>query len=211
MRERVVKLALASILATGLVQAGKDVIPVEVPVTPVVDVNPLYVGLGLLWSGTSVDGCPCNPSVDRPKDSTFGAIARIGYDFSPYIGIEGRILKASIEEDYSNTTHYGIYLKPQYHVTDTINVYGLLGYGKTEIDFSCPTVTDYSDSGVSVGIGVEMDISDDEPVAASRAFDGQGDQEKGMGVWIDYQNLLHNEGSRNIKSNIVSAGVTYDF
>ncbi|NKQ41183.1 MAG: porin family protein [Sulfurovum sp.] len=212
MKNTIVKIALSSVLASGLLVAGKGVIETDIPVVPVVDVNPLYVGLGLLWSGTSAE-CPCAvPVNDRRKDTTYGVIGRIGYDFNQYIGIEGRVLKASIEKDFSETTHYGIYLKPQYHVTEAINIYGLIGYGKTKIEFTCPTISDQSDSGLSVGIGVEYDISSDtDPIATSRAFDGQGDQEKGWGVWVDYQNLLHNKGSYNIKSNIVTAGVTYDF
>jgi hypothetical protein len=92
-----------------------------------------------------------------------------------------------------------------------LNVYGLAGYGNTEIDFDCPTIADYDDAGVSVGFGFEYDMSADSTVAASRTFDGQGDQEKGWGVWVDYQNFLNDEGENKIKSNIVTAGVTYDF
>ena len=205
------KLVLASLLASGVLVAGKNVEPAVVPVAPVADVNPFYIGLGLLWSGTSVD-CPCAlPPGARRKDTTYGAIARIGYDFNPYIGVEARFFKASMDSDFTETTHYGIYLKPQYHITGKLNVYGLLGYGNTKIDFSCPTMADYDDTGISMGIGFEYDMSADTPVTASRAFDGQGDQEKGWGIWIDYQNFLHNEGKKNIKSNIVTAGVTYDF
>jgi OOP family OmpA-OmpF porin len=69
----------------------------------------------------------------------------------------------------------------------------------------------YDEAGLSVGFGLEYDMSDDEAVVADRAFDGQGDQEKGWGIWVDYQNLLHNEGTNDIKANIVTAGVTYDF
>jgi len=31
------------------------------------------------------------------------------------------------------------------------------------------------------------------------------------GVWADYQNLFHNEGIYNTKTNVFSVGVTYDF
>jgi OOP family OmpA-OmpF porin len=209
MKNTVAKIALSSLLVSGILVAGKNVAPVEAPVVPVVGINPLYVGLGLLWSGTSVD-CPCANDV-RKKETTYGVIGRIGYDFNQYIGIEARAFKASLDKDFAETTHYGIYLKPQYHITDKLNVYGLVGYGKTEIDFSCTTMDDYDDAGLSMGIGFEYDMSDDSAVATSRNFDGQGDQEKGWGIWVDYQNLLHNEGAKDIKANIVTAGVTYDF
>jgi len=212
MKSQMTKLVLASLLASGVLVAGKNVEPAVVPVAPVVDVNPFYVGLGLLWSGTS-RGCNCADG--RLKNTAYGAIGRIGYDFNRYIGIEARAFKASIDKNFAETTHYGIYLKPQYPITDKLNIYGLIGYGKTKIECDSPSIAPgtkmYDKSGVSVGIGMEYDLSKDEPVAASRPFDGQGDQEKGMGVWVDYQNLLHNEGRDKIKANIVTAGVTYDF
>ncbi len=209
MKHTMVKLAISSFLMSGLLIAGKNVEPVTTPVAPVFNINPLYLGVGLLWSGTSVD-CPC-ANDDRKKETTYGYIARIGYDFNQYIGVEGRFLKASMDKEFAETTHYGIYLKPQYHIGDKLNVYALVGYGNTEIDFDCVTMNDYDDAGLSVGVGFEYDMSKDKPVATSRAFDGQGDQEKGWGIWVDYQNFLNDEGDNNIKSNIVTAGVTYDF
>jgi len=210
MKRMMAKIALSTLLVSGIAVAGKNVAPAESPVAPVVGVVPLYVGIGLLWSGTSVD-CPCaTPADTRKKDSAYGYIARIGYDFNQYLGVEARFLKTAMDEDFAETTHYGLYLKPQYHVSDKLNVYGLIGYGNTEIDFVCNTM-DYDDAGVSVGFGFEYDMSKDKAVAASRPFDGQGDQEKGWGIWVDYQNFLYDEGPKNIKSNIVTAGITYDF
>lgn len=209
MKSTIAKIALSSVLVSGVLMAGKDAAQVKTPVAPVSDLSGLYVGIGLVWAGISKD-CPCSGD-ERDKDSTYGGIIRLGYDINQYIGVEARAFKASVEEDFSTTTHYGVYLKPQYHVTDSINIYGLLGYGQTEIDFSCEGITDYDDSGVSVGVGIELDLSEDEKVASSRSFDGQGNQEEGVGVWVDYQNLLNDEGSSKIKSNIVTAGVTYDF
>ncbi len=209
MKNTIAKVALSSLLMSGALMAGKNVAPAVVPVVPIVNVNPLYVGLGLLWSGASIN-CPCDNS-SRKKNTSYGVMGRIGYDFNQYIGIEARAFKASIDKNFAETTHYGVYLKPQYHITDKFNVYGLIGYGQTKIDFDCPTMDTYDESGVSLGLGFEYDMSADETVVASRAFDGQGDQEKGWGIWVDYQNLLHNEGPNKIKANIVTAGVTYDF
>ena len=217
MKRSIAKIALSSLLVSGVLVAGKNVAPVEAPIAPVVDVNPFYVGIGMLWSGTSRD-CECDDAYDnrdsRLKETAYGVIARVGYDFNQYIGVEARALKASIDSDFAETTHYGLYLKPQYHLTDALNVYGLVGYGQTTIDCTRAdgsSYTAYDDAGLSVGIGFEYDMSSDEPVASSRTFDGQGDQEKGWGIWVDYQNFLHDEGSQKIKSNIVTAGVTYDF
>ena len=209
MKKTIAKVALSSLLMSGILVAGKNVAPAAAPVAPVVDVNPVYVGLGLLWSGTSID-CPCDNG-SRKKNTSYGVMGRIGYDFNQYFGVEARAFKASIDMNFAETTHYGLYLKPQYHITDKLNVYGLVGYGNTKIDFDCPSMNTYDESGISFGFGFEYDLSGDTPVVASREFDGQGDQENGWGIWVDYQNLLHNEGTNNIKANIVTAGVTYDF
>ncbi len=208
MKRMIAKVALSSLLLSGVIVAGKNVAPVEAPVAPVVDINPFYVGLGLLWSGTSRN---CDCANNRLKDTVYGVIGRIGYDFNQYIGIEARAFKASMDITYAETTHYGVYLKPQYHVSDKMNIYGLIGYGQTKVDCNVAGTSMYDEAGLSVGIGLEYDMSDDESVVADRAFDGQGDQEKGWGLWVDYQNLLNDEGSAKIKANIVTAGVTYDF
>jgi OOP family OmpA-OmpF porin len=212
MKRMIAKVALTSLLLSGVIVAGKNVAPVEAPVAPVVDINPFYIGLGLLWSGTSRD-CLCDGenNVRRLKNTSYGFIGRIGYDFNPYIGIEARAFKASIDSNFADTTHYGIYMKPQYHVTDKLNIYGLIGYGQTKIDCNIAGTSMYDEAGASFGFGFEYDMSDDETVVADRTFDGQGDQEKGWGIWVDYQNFLNDEGSAKIKSNIVTAGVTYDF
>ena len=209
-----IKVFQSLIIAVGLLSgtvamAGKNVVPAATPVVPVIPPSPFYIGLGLLWTGTSLD-CPCANN-KRLKDNTYGGILRIGYDFNQYIGVEGRIFKSSLNKNFSETTHYGIYLKPQYHITDALNIYGLIGYGKTKVECDYKG-TIYDDSGVSFGLGMEYDFSKDtEHIAYGRAFDGQGDQEKGWGVWVDYQVLLYNEGSLDIKSHIISAGATYDF
>jgi len=211
MKRTVAKLALVSLLASGSAMAGKNVEPAVAPVAPVIDVNPFYIGLGLLWSGTSRD-CACSGNT-RLKESAYGFIGRVGYDFNQYIGIEARVLKSNMDITFAELTHYGLYLKPQYHVTDDLNIYGLVGYGQTKIECTHSNITQdmYDEAGLSVGFGLEYDMSSDKAVASSRTFDGQGDQEKGWGIWVDYQNFLHDEGSDKIRANIVTAGVTYDF
>lgn len=214
MKKTVSILTLSTLLATGSLYAGGDIAPI-VLAAPMVDPNPFYVGLGLIWAGASKDcattGCP---NV-RLKDSTWGGIIRGGWEYNQYVGIEGRALKATVDSDWGETTHYGIYLKPQYPVSEEVNIYGLLGYGQTKIDVNCLTNDTYKYNGFSYGIGLEYDLSDTESDREEgeydRPYDGHMDQEKGWGLWIDYQNLMNNEGPPNYKSNIVTFGVTYDF
>jgi len=211
-------MTFSSLIATGSLFGGGDIAPAVAPVAIVqeADPNPFYVGVGILWAGVSRDcstpGCP----TVRLKDSTWGGIIRAGWEYNQYIGIEGRALKATIDSDWGETTHYGIFLKPQYPVSERVNIYGLLGYGHTEIDTDCIAMRDsFEHDGFSYGIGLEYDLSDTESDREEgtydRPFDGHMDQEKGWGLWVDYQNLMHNEGPANFKSNIVSFGITYDF
>ena len=49
---------IAGLLTSTAVMAGKNVVPAASPVVPVLNPIPLYVGLGLLWAGTSLR-LPC--------------------------------------------------------------------------------------------------------------------------------------------------------
>ena len=216
MKKTISIITLGTLLATGTLYAGGPVAPIVVPIA-MVNPNPFYVGVGGVWAAASRDcfGEGACPDV-RLKDSTWGGILRAGWEYNQYVGIEVRALTATIESDWGETTHYGIYLKPQFPVGEQINIYGLLGYGHTEIDTDCVAITDnFEYDGFSYGIGLEYDLSDRESDREDgdydREFDGQMDQEKGWGLWIDYQNLMNNEGPTNFKSNIVTFGVTYDF
>ena len=221
MKKTIQILALGTVLATGTLYAGGSVAPIIVPVVPIAqdDPSPFYIGVGLMWAGISADcfGEDTCPDV-RLKDSTWGGIVRVGWEYNQYVGVEARALTTAFDEDWvDGMSHYGIYLKPQYPVSENVNIYGLLGYGHTEIDVKCTAFTDnYTYNGFSYGIGLEYDLSDTEDdredgVAYDRGFDGHMDQEKGWGLWVDYQNLLNNKGYHNYKTNIISFGVTYDF
>ena len=92
---------------------------------------------------------------------------------------------------------------------EQFNVYGLLGYGWTDItaEGNCVVFREtYDYNGFSYGIGIEYDLSDRdtdrEEGEYDRLFDGQADQEKGWGLWLDYQNLMNDKGPDNYKSNI---------
>jgi len=207
------KYIIQSILLSSMLYAGgKNLIPATQPVIPVsvIEPNPLYVGVGFLWSGMQRD-CECIGG--KAAEDTYGVMLRAGYDFNPYIGAEIRGLYSSIKKDIATTSHYGIFLKPMYPVTESLNIYGLLGYAHTKIDCVVSKMS-YKNDGFSWGVGLEYDFSNDDQQKQGiydREFDGYADQEYGWGAWFDYQNLLHNSGTNNIKSNIVTVGITYDF
>jgi len=180
------------------------------PVAPVVaaaaSVSPIYVGLGLVAAQYDTN-CGCT-GTKSGKDKTAGAMARVGYDFNKYMGVEARGMYTPVKENGGKIKHYGAFLKPMYPVTNGLNVYGLGGIAKTTTSGSLRK-TDVS--GFAYGAGLEYDLSSDKKKDAKydREFDGIADQEKGLGVFADYEKLYYKSGSP--KLDAVSVGVTYDF
>lgn len=214
-----VSLAAAVSLSTSVLAGGKAVAPVKSPVEPIPVMqtpSPVYLGLGLLWGRYSGQ---CGTKTDCPyEDVTYGALLRAGYDFNQYFGIEGRILGTFWGADAlggQKLRHYGLYAKPMYPLSEDFNIYGLLGYGWTKTKTGGNgNLTEVDDSGFSAGLGLEYDLSDreddkEEDTLYDRAFDGQGDQERGWGLFVDYQRLLIKSDVPDI--DVVSGGVTYDF
>jgi opacity protein-like surface antigen len=214
MRKSIIAL-LATILLSNFIYAGKNLVPATSKVVPVTTIspNPIYVGVGLIGALLHRDPCPCLKGGKDLKDTRFGGIVRVGMDFNQYLGVEARYLKTLESDVFSKTTHYGLFLKPQYHISNNSNIYALLGYGRTTISMSNGiTSCKVKKSGFSYGIGLELDISKDKRVSGyKRGFDGQGDQEKSWGLWIDYQRLFVGSSKYNVKSHVVSVGITYDF
>ncbi len=199
-QNRMITVAAIWIAITGATWGGKNVEPARTPIAPV-DL-PFYIGIGAVWSMTSLN-CPCAKDQRRMYDSTnFGGILRVGYDFNPYFGVEARVLHSRISKLFAETTHYGLYLKPQYHITNAINVYGLAGYGHTYIETLCKSFS-YDVNGFSFGAGFEYDFN--------ALPHEQGDAETGWGLFVDYQNFAWDRGKQKTRSNIFSAGITYDF
>ena len=193
--------ALVSLFSVSAVHAGKNVMEAASPVVPVT--VPFYIGVGGVMGMVSTD-CACGGAAGvRKYDTTnFGGLLRVGYDFNPYFGIEARALRSQLSRNFATTTHVGLYAKPQLHISDAINVYALAGYGYTRIDCDYKTTPIYKGRGWSFGGGIEYDFA---------SHDGQGDTETGWGAFVDYQNLMWNRGVNKVRSNVVSAGITYDF
>jgi OOP family OmpA-OmpF porin len=179
--------------------------PVPVPVKNIV-ANGFYAGLGI--SGARYKTNCSSGCSQSGEDNTAGVMGRVGYDFNQYIGLEARGIKNNWKADGGKVEHAGIFVKPMLPVADTVNVYGLIGVAKTKTDGHLQkTDTD----SLALGAGVEVDLSKDTPKEGryNRTFDGQGDQEKGVGVFLDYERMVVKSGSPDLDA--VSAGVTYDF
>ena len=187
--------------------------PIVEPVVSTISPVPFYIGVGTVATFINRDPCPCTPNDPDIEDHRYGIVARIGWDYNQYVGVEARALKTFGNDVFSTTEHYGIYLKPQYHIADQMNVYGLIGYGETTVDYTNGVRSSHNVAdGFAYGIGFEYDFGSDVSEGTyDRAFDGQGDQEKGWGLWIDFQHLLSDEFSMHTNLNIITVGVTYDF
>ena len=209
-------LTLSTALFAG---GGKNLSAVATPIVPIEleDISPWYLGAGFVWAKLSDGECNSVPGCTY-EDTTYGLMVRGGYEFNQYFGIEARYIDTFLDEGpYGGTPlmHVGIFAKPQYPVSERINLYGLLGYGYTKNLGNGARLNYFDDgSGFSAGAGIEYDLSDREGDRIEngnyeRTFDGYADQGKGWSLFLDYQRLL-------IKSDIpdldaVSFGIRYDF
>jgi OOP family OmpA-OmpF porin len=210
-------LMLVTVAGTQSIAGGKLIAPANADVAPIVvpmiDPIPFYIGVGAIAAFINRDPCACTGTGPDIQDHRYGGIVRAGWDYNQFFGIEARALRTFGSDTFSTTEHYGVFLKPQYHVADQMNVYGLLGYGRTTVDYDNGIISSHNPSnGFSYGAGIEYDLSSDISRGSYiRGFDGQGNQEEGWGLWLDFQYLLNNEGPMHTDNNIVTGGITYDF
>jgi len=191
--------------------AGGDIVPVMTPVEPVAVkklATPVYIGAGFV-AGRYFS--------NNYEDVTYGAMLRLGYEFNQYIGLEVRYIETSWSEGQlygQELEHYGLFIKPMLPFNENFNIYGLIGYGWTQTNTSGVLNQAIDDNGLSAGAGLEYDLSDkrddyDRNIYYPEGFDGQADQEKGWGLFVDYQRLLIDSNIPDL--DVVSAGITYDF
>lgn len=202
---------------TSMYAGGKGVVKATTAVAPIetVDPSPWYLGAGIVWA--KLQNCEITPTCTY-EDVTYGAMVRGGYEYNQYVGVEARYIHTFLDEGpYGGAplAHAGIFLKPQYPVSERVNLYGLLGYGYTK-NLGNGARLDYFDSdwGFSAGLGMEYDLSDRDydrikNGSYDRPFDGYADQGRGWSLFLDYQRLL-------IKSDVpdmdaISLGLRYDF
>jgi len=179
--------------------------PVPVPVKNIA-ANGFYAGLGIAgaqYKSNCKSGCS-----KSGKDKTVGVMARVGYDFNQYVGLEARGIRTNWKAGGGKVKHAGIFVKPMLPVSDAVNVYGLVGVAKTKTEGHLQKTNAET---LALGAGVEVDLSEDRAKEGryNRAFDGKGDQEKGVGVFLDYERMVVKSGAPDLDA--VSAGVTYDF
>ncbi len=155
-----------------------------------------YGGLGFSTAdATCQTGC---------KDITYGLLGRVGYDFNEYVGVEGRVLKTMWKYEQQKIEHMGLFVKPMFPVTEDMNIYGLLGYGKVKTGNKIV----FDDTGIAWGVGVNYNFGDDEEIENNSTTVTQI-RGNGLGVFIDYERLLQKSDAPDF--DVVSFGLTYDF
>ncbi|UFH58972.1 porin family protein [Sulfurovum mangrovi] len=205
--------------------AGGDIEPVVAPVEEVVapapDGSGPYIGAGVSfftfenkYSGSAPGDL--EPIWITNEASWTGGTILAGYQFNPYIAVEGRysmsFTDASWEVDGSDAgdsnddfSNLAIYLKPMYPVGD-LTLYGLLGYGQTTIDWDGGYESSDSDFQWGIGAGYKITESLSLFVDYTVMFDddefdppSEGDMVMVVGQSKDY------------KADAITLGITYNF
>jgi len=173
-------LSLVAVLAMSTFAiAGGDIAPVE-PVVEEVMVEEVSQGGFYLGLGYGFANMDLQLKADLPlggsytEDHSLGnyntVMLQAGYEFNQYVALEGRYWIGLTESwsldgrfgttpstDYDINT-WGIYVKPQYPVTEAFDIYALLGYANTDEGVS--SLRDTNLDGFSWGLGGSYAFTD---------------------------------------------------
>ena len=160
--------------------AGGDIAPVE-PVVEAVEESTGAFYLGLAYGAANYDfthtyHCDSTGTDIIPGDFDYDTVMlQAGYKFNPYIALEGRYW-IGLDENIGNAEDlnidtWGIYVKPMYPVTNTFDIYALLGYASSDRSNLDDTIvstsaeplpyrTSYDMDGFSWGIGAAYAFTD---------------------------------------------------
>lgn len=193
MKKLMLSVAAAGVLSTGCF-AGGDIVPV-----PVEEYSWYVGGAGAIMS-TYADKLDWF-NVTAGQDRTGGIVALVGYEFNPYIAIEGRFNYGAFTGDISKNCQASIFLKPMYPVTEDFTVYGLLGYGYVNIDGNHGYPNWLDKGSFEWGLGLSYDLDEE------------------WTIFADYDWLLHDEQANasfdgkgtNLSHEAITIGALYHF
>ncbi len=209
-------LSLVAILAMSTFAiAGGDIAPVEEPVVMVeepVSAGNFYLGLAYgLLNGNIEDkrDVPGGTITDTLVDTDFDEIMfQAGYKFNDYVAVEGRYwfgMESSINNWNIDTTAndvtidaWGLYVKPMYPVTESFDIYAMLGYASAEMDKHSLNYVSDSVDGFSWGIGADYSVTEN------------------VDLFIDYVSIYDDDksyvgGTVDYSIDTWNFGVTYNF
>ena len=129
----------------------------KVVIPPVIPASKFYVAGGITDVAINPSDTANFFSEKADNDRQIGFTGRLGYDFMDFLGAELRGTYGIAKDNGQKFKQIGAYLKPNYSVTDDINLYGLLGASKTNADAT-------SQTGFSYGGGVDYDVAENVSV-----------------------------------------------
>ncbi len=197
------KKLLFLVVIASFAYGGKNVAPppsepIPVPVPVKVPLG-FYFGAGFSYVHSK---CKCAPLLtsngykeNEHKGNSSGVNLKVGYEFNPYLAIEAKYFYTPWGDSDKTVKHYGLYLKPSYPLTEHIDIYALLGYGKTD----CQTLQK-SQNDFSWGVGASYHMN-------KRIKD----KKEGFGIYLEYLRPLHKTDGKTIKTDTIHTGLQYNF
>ena len=208
-------LSLVTVLAMStFVMAGGDIAPVEPEVVVeepvVVEDKGLYFGLG--YGFLSVDRNTIIPGNNNNFDEGTGDYDQIliqaGYKFNSYIALDARYwlglgdnawatISDNTIQSVAEIDAFGLYIKPMYPATPSLDLYALLGYAT--IDYSITNGSSGDLDGFSWGLGASYEFNNN------------------VAVFVDYTQLYDDDHTNPLgwkvedTIDVVTVGVTYNF
>lgn len=224
-------LSVAAVMAmSSFAIAGGDIAPVEPMVETPVMAEALDAGFyaGIAY-GTVATVHDLTDGVDTLNMEMYHdtLMLQVGYQFNPYIAIEGRYWNAvgdtdlriatsggvfDLDRDFGlfatfndNSNAWGIYLKPMYPITSELTAYGLVGYGNVDIGTSdrFNNLVQVDDSQFQWGLGASYDVNDNFAVFVDYVamYDGK----------VSIEAVLNTFDRFNTTIDSWNFGVTYKF
>ena len=217
-------LSLVAVLAMSTFAiAGGDIAPVEPVVeAPMVieeDTSAFYVGIG--YSGMEIDLDTDFLSINKQSDTFNQILLQAGYKFNDYIAVEGRYAFGTDDSDWSYFSHqhplllsqnvsadsWNIFVKPMYPVTDSFDVYALLGYGETSFDYGFNDTSFGDTGGFAWGLGVDYSFT--ENISVFVDYTDQSDNSTADYILTRSGQLV--PANFDIDFDSWSVGITYSF
>ena len=207
--KNIVLSAVAVLAMSSFAVAGGDIAPVEEPMVAasVITDGGFYLGLAYGFMGDEYTRSPNNMN-PLSFDESYGAVmGQAGYKFNEYVAVEGRYwwavssvnVENNVKGELQGADAWGIYVKPMYPVTDSFDIYALLGYAA--MDHNSVRLND--GDGFSWGLGASYGVTDsiDLFIDYVSIYDGDRSFTDASGVNVN----------KDISVDSVNFGVTYNF
>lgn len=200
-------LSIAALIALGSTSwAGGDIAPVIEPEPVLVEeaVSPFYVGLAYADLSARASSADLKFFSDSDgQDRMDGLTVLAGYEFNPYIAVEGRYTTSFGREDIAEMSAWSIFAKPQYPVSEDFSIYALLGFGGVKMDaVTLANPVDVDDTSFQWGLGASYSLK------SLTGYD--------VAVFLDYTSLANDmdgiyRNELQANADALTLGLTFRF